>query len=113
MDIQFSGFEIFAPKIEVARAVLQRPYASHPTGWKFDHPYARRARVATELPSDHTYVALHSAPEPTQSGVTDIRADRKSGIRMGLILQELQNFDDDAGADADPSVKRFARFPAC
>ncbi|GAJ93469.1 hypothetical protein RRH01S_06_00890 [Rhizobium rhizogenes NBRC 13257] len=27
MDTQFSGFEIFAPKVEVARTALQRQYA--------------------------------------------------------------------------------------
>lgn len=29
---------------------------------------------------------------------------------MGRVLQELQNFDDDAGVDADTSAKRFAGF---
>ncbi len=113
MDIQFSGFEIFAPKIAVARTAPQRPYASHPTDWELDHLYARRTLAGTKLPSDHTHVALHPAPKATQPVVTDIGADRKPSIWMGRVYQELRNFDDAAGVDADPSVKRFARFPAC
>lgn len=113
MDIQFSGFEIFAPKIEVAWAVLQRPYASHLTGRELDHPYACRACVVTKLPPDRTHVARHSVPEPTQPWDTDSRADRKPGIRVGRVRQELQNFDNGAGVNADPSVRRLARLPAC
>jgi len=90
MDIQFSGFEIFAPKIELARTVLQRPYASRPTAWELDHLYACRACVGTKLPSDHTYVALHSASEPAQPGVTDIRADRSQGSEWDAYFRSCK-----------------------
>jgi hypothetical protein len=37
MDTQFSGFEIFAPKVEVARTALQRQCADRLTGAEVDH----------------------------------------------------------------------------
>lgn len=124
MDTQFSGFEIFAPKVEVAWTALQRQYAGRLTGAELDHLFAClvygltspayaerepalhfdicRALVAMKLPADRADAALHTVPEPTQPWVVDAREQIESqAIRMGHTLQEMHNFDDDAGADAD------------
>ncbi|NLS16664.1 hypothetical protein HGP16_08835 [Rhizobium sp. P40RR-XXII] len=58
MDTQFSGFEIFAPKIDAAWAALHRQYASHLTGTEIDHLFACSALVGTKLPSDRAPI-LH------------------------------------------------------
>ncbi|WP_349962669.1 hypothetical protein [Rhizobium sp. ZPR3] len=71
MDIQFSGFEIFAPKIEVAWTALQRQYARHLTGAGLDHLFACRACVGTKFRTERMSVRLHSALKQTQPWVAD------------------------------------------
>lgn len=127
MDIQFPEFEIFAPKVELAWTALQREYAGRITGAELDHlfaclifgltspAYAERepalhidvchALVAMKLPSDRTDAALHAVPEPTQPWVTSAREMIEAqGARMGRMLQEMRNFNNDLAADADPSA---------
>lgn len=127
MDSQFSGFEIFAPKVEVAWTALHRQYASHLTGAELDHLFAClvfgltspayaerepalhfdicRALVGTKLPSDRADAALHSVPEPTQPWVESVCEQIESqAIKMGQTLQEMHNFNDDSAAHGDPSV---------
>jgi hypothetical protein len=127
MDIQFPEFEIFAPKVELAWAALQREYASRITGAELDHLFAClvfgltspayaerepalhfdvcRALVAMKLPSDRADAALHAVPEPTQPWVVSARELIESqGVRMGRTLQEMRNFNDDSPANADPSA---------
>ncbi|MDL2400926.1 hypothetical protein [Rhizobium mayense] len=127
MDTQFPEFEIFAPKVEIAWTALQQRYAGHLTGAEVDHLFAClvfgltsptyaehepahhfdicHALVATMLPPDRTYAALHAVPEPTQPWVESVREQLESqGARMGRTLQEMRNFNDDSAADADPSA---------
>lgn len=127
MDTQFSGFEIFAPKVEVAWTALQRQYASRLTGAEFDHLFAClvfgltspayaerepalhfdicRALVAMKLPPDRADAALHAVPEPTESWVLSAREQIESqAVRMGHTLLELHNFNDDTAAEADTSA---------
>jgi hypothetical protein len=127
MDIQFPEFEIFAPKVELAWTALQREYADRITVAELDHLLASlvfgltspayserepalhfdvcRALVAMKLPSDRAAAALHTVPEPTQPWVTSAREMIEGqGARMGRMLQEMQNFNDDLAADADPNA---------
>ncbi|RAX37679.1 hypothetical protein DQ393_30860 [Rhizobium tropici] len=62
MDTQFSGFEISAPKIDVAWTALQRQYANHLTGAEIDHLFVGRAPVGTELPSNRPHIAFIPFP---------------------------------------------------
>lgn len=127
MDSQFPGFEIFAPKIEVGWAALQRQYASHLTGVELDHllaclvfgltspAYAERepalhfdicrALLGTRLPADRVDAALYSVPEPTQPWVANVREQiEDQAVKMGRTLLEMHNFNDDSAAHGDPSV---------
>lgn len=127
MEIQFPEFEIFAPKVEVAWAALQREYAGRITGTELDHLFAClvfgltspaygerepalhfdvcRALVAMKLTPDRADVALHAVPEPTQPWITSARGMiEEQGASMGRMLQEMQSFNDDLAADADPSA---------
>ncbi|WP_047464050.1 hypothetical protein [Rhizobium rhizogenes] len=45
MGSQFLEFEIFAPKVEVARTALQRQYADRLTGAELDHPFTCHVHV--------------------------------------------------------------------
>ena len=127
MDIHFPEFEIFTRKIDTAWTALQRQYAGRITGAELDHLFAClvfgltspayaerepalhfdvcRALVATKLPPDRAYAALHTVPEPTQPWVVNAREQIESqAARMGRTLQEMHNFNDDSVADADPSA---------
>ncbi|AYG70239.1 MULTISPECIES: hypothetical protein [unclassified Rhizobium] len=127
MDIQFPEFEIFAPKVEVAWTALQQRYASRLTGAELDYLFAClvlgltspaygegepsvhfdicRALVAMKLPPDRADAALHTVPAPTEPWVENLREQLESqSAKMGQTLQEMRNFNDDAAADADPSV---------
>lgn len=127
MDTQFPEFEVFAPKVEVAWTALERQYASRISGAELDHLFAClvfgltspayaerepalhfnicRALVALKLPPDRVAGALHTVPEPTQPWVVSAREQVESqAARMGRMLQEMHNFNDDLAADADPSA---------
>ncbi|TIX90785.1 hypothetical protein [Rhizobium sp. P44RR-XXIV] len=127
MDIQFPEFEIFAPKVELAWTALERQYAGRITGAELDHLFAClvfgltspayaarepalhfdvcRALVAMKLPADRADTALHTVPEPTQPWVEGAREQVESqAARMGRMLQEIHNFNDDTAADADQSA---------
>ncbi len=127
MDIQFPEFEIFAPKIELAWTALQQRYASRLSGAEVDYLFAClvfgltspaygegeplfhfdlcRAFVAMKLPPDRADAALHAVPELTQPWVETVREQLESqAAKMGRVLQEMQNFNDDTAADAGPSA---------
>lgn len=124
MGTQFPEFEIFAPKVEAAWTALQRQYADRITDAELDHlfaclvfaltspAYANRqphlhfevchALVAATLSSDRAHAALHAVPEPTQPWVVSARELIESqGARMGRLLLEMHNFNDDSTAGAD------------
>ncbi|MFB2563016.1 hypothetical protein [Rhizobium sp. IMFF44] len=127
MDIQFPEFEIFAPKIEVAWTALQDRYASRLSGAEVDYLFAClvfgltspaygegeplfhfdvcRALVTMKLPPDRADAALYSVPELTQPWAETVREQLESqAAKMGRALQQAQNFNDDAAADADSSA---------
>jgi hypothetical protein len=124
MDNQFPEFEIFAPKVAIAWGSLQQRYADHLTREELDYLFAClvfgltsptfaereparhfdlcRSLVATMLPRDRTFAALHAVPDQTQPWVESVREQVESqGARMGRTLQEMRNFNDDAAGDAD------------
>ncbi|MGG6897873.1 hypothetical protein [Rhizobium sp. BR 315] len=126
MDIQFPGFEIFAPKIEVAWTALQRRYASRITDAELDYLFAClvlgltspayadgdpllhfeacRALVGTKLLPDRADAALHTVPTLSQPWVESIREQLESqAAKMGRALQEMHDLNDDSAADAGPS----------
>lgn len=123
MDIQFSEFEIFAPKVEAAWSALQQRYANRLTEAELDYLFAClvlgltspaygeggpsfhfdvcRALVAMKLPPDRADAALHSVPAPTEPWVESLREQLESqSARMGQTLLDMRNFNDDAAADA-------------
>jgi len=127
MDIQFPEFEIFAPKVEVAWTALQQRYVGRLTGAEVDYLFAClifgltspayaegepqvhfdicHALVATKLPPDLAYAALHAVPEPTKPWVDTVREQLESqAAKMGRALQEAHNFNDDRAADAGSSA---------